>query len=401
VNFSPDGASVATVGEDGVIKIWEASTGREKRSFSARGGYLRTVEFSHDGQRLATAGQHSVQIWNAATGELLRTLPGRERGVFSPDGSRLAAFDSNTPLAITIWDSSNGRELVTLPGHPNALHCYCLAFSRNGRRLASGAYDNAVKVWDVDKGSQVYHLTGHSCAVTGLSFSPDGRRLLSASCDPYLPMKKGEIIVWDLETGQEILTLKEFADGVPCLALSRDGHQLASGGRDALLKIWDARPHSDEERHALEMPLSRRDAEAAAASNQFETTKAVKANNLAWKLATASDPKRGDPVRAVELARKAVELAPKEGLYARTLGIAYYRAGNWEAARLALDQSIALGFQRGSNQFFLAMTHWQLGSKDEARQWYDKAVAWMEKNMRDNDELRRFRAEAKELLGIK
>ena len=108
-----------------------------------------------------------------------------------------------------------------------------------------------------------------------------------------------------------------------------------------------------------------------------------------------------DPDRAVELAKKAVELEPKEGTYWNTLGVAHYRAGDWKAAIEALTKSMEL--RNGGDSFdwfFLAMAHWQLGDKPQARSWYDKAVAWMEKNQPKNEELIRFRAEAAALLGV-
>jgi Flp pilus assembly protein TadD len=125
-------------------------------------------------------------------------------------------------------------------------------------------------------------------------------------------------------------------------------------------------------------------------------------NNLAWLLATCPEPKLRDPQRAVEFAKKAVELAPKDGTIWNTLGAAHYRAGDRKAALAALDKS--MGFRQGGDSFdwlFIAMAHWQLGAKDEARKWYEKAIEWMDKNAKDNDELRRFRTEAEELLEIK
>jgi tetratricopeptide (TPR) repeat protein len=126
-------------------------------------------------------------------------------------------------------------------------------------------------------------------------------------------------------------------------------------------------------------------------------------NELAWLLATCPDPKFRHPGQAVKQAQEAVELAPKDGLVWNTLGVAHYRAGDWKAAIMTLEESMGLrsGRLESSNTFFLAMTHCQLGNKEEARKWYDRAVRWMDKNQPDNEELRRFRAEASALLGIK
>src|SRR5262249_38530501 len=104
-------------------------------------------------------------------------------------------------------------------------------------------------------------------------------------------------------------------------------------------------------------------------------------NNLAWALAMHAEPARRDPARAASLAREAVELAPRHGTIFNTLGAALYRAGDWKAAIAALEKSMELRQGGDSNDwFFLAMAHWQLGQKDKAREWYDRAVRWMDKN---------------------
>jgi tetratricopeptide (TPR) repeat protein len=125
-------------------------------------------------------------------------------------------------------------------------------------------------------------------------------------------------------------------------------------------------------------------------------------NQLAWILATCPETKLRDSKRAVGLAKRAVDLKPEAGTYWHTLGAALYRAGNSKEAVTALEKSMELGRGGASNDwFFLAMAHWQLGAKEKAREWYDRAVQWMEKNQPNDEELRRFRAEAAELLGVK
>src|SRR5262249_551464 len=87
------------------------------------------------------------------------------------------------------------------------------------------------------------------------------------------------------------------------------------------------------------------------------------------------------------------------GAYWNTLGAAHYRAADWKNALAALEKSMDL--RKGGDSFdwfFLAMTHWQLANKQEARKWYDKGVEWMDKNAKENEELRRFRSEAEEVV---
>lgn len=131
----------------------------------------------------------------------------------------------------------------------------------------------------------------------------------------------------------------------------------------------------------------------------------VEAHNcLAWRLTNGWDVKLRDPERALEAARTAVELAPDDPFTWKMLGWAHYRAGDWKASVEALEKSCALWSQddpKGGDAyqwFFLAMAHWRLGEKDKAREWYDKAVEWMEANAKDNADVIRFRVEAEELM---
>jgi eukaryotic-like serine/threonine-protein kinase len=135
-------------------------------------------------------------------------------------------------------------------------------------------------------------------------------------------------------------------------------------------------------------------------SPRFRTL-AAQLNQLAWRMAVTSGPQTRDPDRPVQLAQLVVELAPDEGRYRNTLGVAYYRLGDWKEARAALEKSMEQ--RQGGDSFdwfFLAMAHWQLGDKEDARKRWDQAVQWMEKNAPQNEELRRLRAEAAQLLGI-
>jgi tetratricopeptide (TPR) repeat protein len=141
---------------------------------------------------------------------------------------------------------------------------------------------------------------------------------------------------------------------------------------------------------------------------------AAQRNQRAWFLATCPDPQFRDPAAAVDLAQQAVKEVPegapwwatgvqerRPGDMRRTLGVALYRAGDWNAAVKALQKGAELREGGDSSDwFFLAMAHWQLGDKDQARRWFDQAAAWMGKNQPKNEELLRFRREAEALLQI-
>jgi tetratricopeptide (TPR) repeat protein len=124
-------------------------------------------------------------------------------------------------------------------------------------------------------------------------------------------------------------------------------------------------------------------------------------NSVAWGFATHPDIKMRNPARAVEAAKRAVELSPQAGHIRNTLGVARYRAGEFKEALedLKISTQLTKGGS-GTDFFFLAMANWQLGNTAQARNWYDQGVTWMEKCQPQNEELRGFRSEAEQLLKI-
>jgi tetratricopeptide (TPR) repeat protein len=126
--------------------------------------------------------------------------------------------------------------------------------------------------------------------------------------------------------------------------------------------------------------------------------------SLLWLLTNCREAKLRDPQEGLDVARKAVQLAPQSADAWQMLGWAHYRMGDWKACIGALEKSCALQDNpKGGDAaqwFFLAMAHWRLGEKDKAREWYDRAAAWMDKHDPNSRDLRRFRAEAAELLGL-
>ncbi len=130
-------------------------------------------------------------------------------------------------------------------------------------------------------------------------------------------------------------------------------------------------------------------------------TTAEALDELSWALATSPNRGQHDYELALRLARKAVEQEPLAGDHCKALGAAHYRVGDGKAAIKALEKSIEL--RKGgdpSDWFFLSMAHWQNGEKHKARSWYDKAVRWMEENKSQDEESRRFAAEAAAVLGV-
>ncbi|MEN3009382.1 MAG: trypsin-like peptidase domain-containing protein, partial [Candidatus Bipolaricaulaceae bacterium] len=190
-------------------------------------GYITDhVAFSSDG-KLAVTTSLGIELWDVATMELVRFFEHRAWSVaFSPDGRTLASGSEDG--TIKLWDVATGKDLRTLAGHRHAVTS--VAFSPDGRTVASASRlwnDNTIKLWDVATGKELRTLAGHTDAVSSVAFSPDGRTLASGWED-------GTIKLWDVATGKELRTLAGHTSGVNSVAFSPDGRTLASGSYDRI-----------------------------------------------------------------------------------------------------------------------------------------------------------------------
>ncbi len=175
----------------------------------------------------------TVRLWDANSGQETRILRGHTGTIyglaFSPDGRRLASagFDR----AIRLWDASSGTAVREIRGHPDAI--YGVAFSPDSRRIASGGADGTARLWDADTGQEGQVLRGHSGGVVGLAFSPDGRHLATAGADQTVRL-------WDADTGDEVRAIRGHTSAVVGVAFSPDGRLLASAGSiDGTVRLWN------------------------------------------------------------------------------------------------------------------------------------------------------------------
>ena len=269
VTFSPDGRTLASASTD-ELHLWDSATGAQKGTIIGHTQYIRGFALSRNGQTIATGNRERIRLWDTVNMVQKAVLYEDDWGqwglAFSPDGSLLA---SDSGPNIRIWDLATLTYKQTLKaylgnsvggsgiqamgfspdgyffanghtGEPTVWLWYAgftrksilkghrgrisaLAFSSDSRTLASGSFDQTIRLWDIETDAHKMTLTGHTKRIESLAFSPDGNTLASASAD-------GTVRLWHTLSGLPKATFIEYNESV---AFSPDGKTLAIGGDDA------------------------------------------------------------------------------------------------------------------------------------------------------------------------
>ena len=251
--FSPNGLHVLTtpVEHYSATVIWDANTAARVRTLD--GGSAQAVSsnesavFSADGRYVLTGGSRFqarpskgyVMLWDAATGELVRTFEGHQYGVtyvaISPTGTHAVSasqeYDKGKDLfELFLWDVSTGEKLRRLEGHTDWI--YSLTFSPDGQRLLSTAADATAIVWDVQTGKKLHVLKSGDFTVYCGTFSPDGAQAYTAGSDHF-------IAVWDLASGKQTGSLELATGRMTSAAFSRDCKQVAFEHYPGGIFLWE------------------------------------------------------------------------------------------------------------------------------------------------------------------
>ena len=243
--FSPDGARLATVATNNTAMVWTTNA-EPVLTLAGHTGIVMAVAWSLDGRFILNGSQDgTVRLWNPTNGTPLRTFVCHTNWVLSvslsPDGRRFATSSSDGMARI--WDSATGRLLHELKGHRGLIQT--VSFSPDGHRVATGCEDRRVRLFDVDRGSLMLVMEGHRGGVTSLAFSPDGSRLVSAAANAdfgsFWTFDR-RAIIWDLRGGQRMMELDAHPTSVTALAFSPDGKRLASASVDNTIRIREAFP---------------------------------------------------------------------------------------------------------------------------------------------------------------
>lgn len=228
ISFSPDGQRLASGSHDKTVQLWDANTGELIRVFQGHSERVGSVCFAVEGTRLVSAGDDAlVKTWDVDSGEVIRTVTGDRVVCVSPDGQRLATSGQHT--TIRLWDANSGEQLSKMK--ELSTFVTSMSFSDDGRKLVTtdGAW---MSLWNLQSGKvqTAYRNVAHE--VTSICLSPNGQWIASASRDQTIK-------IWNASTWQEFASLKGHAKAVTSVAFTPDGQRVISASEDMTIKVWD------------------------------------------------------------------------------------------------------------------------------------------------------------------
>ena len=238
IALSLDSTTLASGGGigDSAIRLWDVETGQQKGSFTGHTAEVVSLAFNPDEVTLASGSRDgSIRFWDVENAAQKASITGHSSGVnrvaFSPDGAALVTVNYHT---VELWDAATGeyRSTVTEEGF-----IWRAGLSADGDTFAIDDYDNSIRLLDVLTGDTKIKLTGHTDSLNAIAISLDGTTVAAAS-GALFGDGEHSIFIWDATTGEHKYTLSGHTGAIDVLAFSPDGELLASGSQDTTVRLW-------------------------------------------------------------------------------------------------------------------------------------------------------------------
>jgi len=230
LGFDPGGTRLASISTDQTLRMWDLASGKELFTVSGTGAFANGIEFDSAGKRMTTGGL-DISMW-AADGAGKQPATGHQSAVyglaFTPDGRLLATADIDG--VIRLWDVATGTARCTFHGHDGELRA--TAIHPRGDLLATAGQDRIIRLWALPSCAPAGVLEGHERRVFDLEFSPDGDWLLSAAEDDTARL-------WRVASRTSTATLRGHTGAVARAAFSPDGKRIATAGWDGAVWLWE------------------------------------------------------------------------------------------------------------------------------------------------------------------
>jgi WD40 repeat protein len=233
VAFTPDARFVVTGSGDRAVKVWDAGSGKELKTFAGPAGHqnlVLSVAVSPDGNLIASGGSdNTAKIWDFPRNTPLREIANSEAVAVvavSPDGTKLAGGGKDG--TVRLWNIADGKELFKAAGHIGAVAG--IAFNNNGQFLASAGADRTLRFWNPADGKLIAAFGAHAGPVSAVVFHPGANLAASAGAD-------GVLKYWNVPPAVPRLLAGPHGDAVICLALSGDGGTVVTGCADKLVRL--------------------------------------------------------------------------------------------------------------------------------------------------------------------
>jgi WD40 repeat protein/tRNA A-37 threonylcarbamoyl transferase component Bud32 len=232
--YSADGTRLISGSHDGTVRVWNTSTGEQVYKVTGHRQPVGKAELSRDHRRLVTFGWQTKTaiLWDGKTGKPIAALGGHEQDLawanFNGKGDQVLTVEHYPSCQMRLWSAETGRLVAVLKGHEDQLTTH--QFSPDDRRIITASRDQTIRLWDAKTGSLITTIRGHKGWVNDASFSPDGSRIASVSADHT-------VRIWNGYTGAPLAVLYGHANEIVHVSYQRD--EIVSHALDGTVRYWD------------------------------------------------------------------------------------------------------------------------------------------------------------------